>query len=155
MSARPRKLSSSNRRLSEPITSGIAPVLLPTVTVASAIASVSVADKLGVRLKARFPGLNVVGTCTPPFRPLTACEGKQLIAFVEHTKPDVFWVGLGSPKQERFMAQYCGKLDCRLMVGVGAAFNFHSGAVKEAPRWLRNTGLQWISTPRNDDRSET
>ncbi len=103
-----------------------------------------VADQLGTRLKARFPGLNVVGTCTPPFRPLTASEEKQLIAFVEQTKPDVFWVGLGSPKQERFMAQYCGKLDCRLMVGVGAAFDFHSGAVKEAPRWLRNTGLQWV-----------
>jgi N-acetylglucosaminyldiphosphoundecaprenol N-acetyl-beta-D-mannosaminyltransferase len=103
-----------------------------------------VADQLGARLKARFPDLNVVGTCTPPFRPLTAGEEKQLIAFVEQTKPDVFWVGLGSPKQERFMAQYCGKLNCRLMVGVGAAFDFHSGAVKETPRWVRDIGMQWF-----------
>jgi N-acetylglucosaminyldiphosphoundecaprenol N-acetyl-beta-D-mannosaminyltransferase len=103
-----------------------------------------IADQLSVRLTALFPGLGVAGTYTPPFRPLTAVEEKQLIALVEQTKPDVFWVGLGSPKQERFMAQYCGKLDCRLMVGVGAAFDFHSGAVKEAPKWMRNSGFQWL-----------
>jgi N-acetylglucosaminyldiphosphoundecaprenol N-acetyl-beta-D-mannosaminyltransferase len=103
-----------------------------------------IADRLSARLTALFPGLNVAGTYTPPFRPLTAIEEKQLIAHVEQTKPDVFWVGLGSPKQERFMAQYCGKLDCKLMVGVGAAFDFHSGAVKEAPRWMRKSGFQWL-----------
>jgi N-acetylglucosaminyldiphosphoundecaprenol N-acetyl-beta-D-mannosaminyltransferase len=103
-----------------------------------------IADQLSARLTALFPGLNVAGTHTPPFRPLTAVEEQQLIALVGQTKPDVFWVGLGSPKQERFMAQYSGKLKCRLMVGVGAAFDFHSGAVKEAPRWLRNSGFQWL-----------
>ena len=103
-----------------------------------------IADRLSSQLTVLFPGLNVAGTYTPPFRPLTVDEEQELFALVERTKPDVFWVGLGSPKQERFMARYCGKLDCKLMVGVGAAFDFHSGAVKEAPRWLQKTGLQWI-----------
>jgi N-acetylglucosaminyldiphosphoundecaprenol N-acetyl-beta-D-mannosaminyltransferase len=103
-----------------------------------------IADQLSDRLTALFPGLRVAGTYTPPFRHLTAVDEEQLTALVERTKPDVFWVGLGSPKQERFMAQYCGKLECRLMVGVGAAFDFHSGALKEAPRWMRNSGFQWL-----------
>ena len=103
-----------------------------------------IADRLSARLIALLPGLNVVGTYTPPFRPLNSVEEQELTALVEQAKPDVVWVGLGSPKQERFMAQYSGKLECRLMVGVGAAFDFHSGAVKEAPRWMRNSGFQWL-----------
>jgi N-acetylglucosaminyldiphosphoundecaprenol N-acetyl-beta-D-mannosaminyltransferase len=103
-----------------------------------------IAERLSARLKQRFPGLDVVGTYAPPFRPLSDREEEQLTALVEEAKPDIFWVGLGSPKQERFMAQHCGKLTCKLMVGVGAAFDFHSGAIKEAPRWLHGTGLQWV-----------
>ncbi len=102
-----------------------------------------VAEKLQTRLTRKFPGLQVVGTYTPPFRPLTPAEEAKLAAQVEGAKPDVFWVGLGTPKQERFMAQHRGKLRCPLMVGVGAAFDFHSGSVREAPRWLHSTGLQW------------
>lgn len=103
-----------------------------------------IVERLSARLRNLFPGLHIVGTYTPPFRPLTAGEELRLFQLVERVKPDVIWVGLGSPKQERFMAQYCEKLDCRLMVGVGAAFDFHSGAKKEAPRWLQNAGLQWL-----------
>jgi N-acetylglucosaminyldiphosphoundecaprenol N-acetyl-beta-D-mannosaminyltransferase len=103
-----------------------------------------IVERLSARLKDRFPYLNIVGIYSPPFRPLTADEEEQLFKLVEEAKPDVVWVGLGSPKQERFMAQYFEKLDCRLLVGVGAAFDFHSGAVKEAPRWLQNSGLQWF-----------
>jgi N-acetylglucosaminyldiphosphoundecaprenol N-acetyl-beta-D-mannosaminyltransferase len=102
-----------------------------------------VAEKLQTRLTRKFPGLQVVGTYTPPFRPLTPVEEAKLTAQVEQAEPDVFWVGLGAPKQERFMAQHCGILRCPLMVGVGAAFDFHSGTVREAPRWLHSTGLQW------------
>jgi N-acetylglucosaminyldiphosphoundecaprenol N-acetyl-beta-D-mannosaminyltransferase len=103
-----------------------------------------IAERLSTRLKERFPGLDVVGIYTPPFRPLSDGEEQELARLVSATKPDIFWVGLGSPKQERFMARYCGRLSCNLMVGVGAAFDFHSGAIKEAPRWLHKTGLQWL-----------
>jgi N-acetylglucosaminyldiphosphoundecaprenol N-acetyl-beta-D-mannosaminyltransferase len=103
-----------------------------------------VAKQLVQSLSHRFPGLQVVGTYTPPFRPLNGPEERELAALVAQTKPDFFWVGIGSPKQERFMAKYCGKLDTRIMVGVGAAFDIHSGNVKEAPKWVRSSGLQWL-----------
>lgn len=103
-----------------------------------------IAERLSARLKERFPGLDVVGTYTPPFRPLSDGEEQELARQVDEAKPDIFWVGLGSPKQERFMALHCGSLSCSLMVGVGAAFDFHSGAIKEAPLWLHKTGLQWM-----------
>lgn len=103
-----------------------------------------VADRLAEVLKERFPGLQVVGTYVPPFRPLTADEEAELVARVASAKPDLFWVGLGLPKQERFMAQYCGRLDTKLMIGVGAAFDIHAGLVKEAPQWLKRAGLQWL-----------
>jgi N-acetylglucosaminyldiphosphoundecaprenol N-acetyl-beta-D-mannosaminyltransferase len=103
-----------------------------------------VTERLAFELSKRFPGLQVVGTYTPPFRPLNPCEELELEALVAEAKPDVFWVGLGSPKQERFMAQYCGRLEAKLMVGVGAAFDIHSGNVKEAPKWLKTAGLQWL-----------
>lgn len=103
-----------------------------------------IAERLSARLKERFPGLDVVGIYTPPFRSLSDGEEQELALQVNEAKPDIFWVGLGSPKQERFMAQHCGRLSCKLMVGVGAAFDFHGGAIREAPRWLHKTGLQWI-----------
>ena len=103
-----------------------------------------VADLLARKLTARFPGLQVVGTYAPPFRPLTSCEEEDLESKVRQTKPDIFWVGIGSPKQERFMAKYCGRLEAKLMVGVGAAFDIHAGLVREAPQWLKKLGLQWL-----------
>lgn len=103
-----------------------------------------VADRLAAKLTAKFPGLQVVGTYAPPFRSLTAAEEKELEARMAETRPDIFWVGLGLPKQERFMAEYCGRLDAKLMIGVGAAFDIHAGLVKEAPQWLKNAGLQWM-----------
>lgn len=103
-----------------------------------------VADQLARKLQAKFPGLEVAGTYAPPFRSLTAVEERELEAQVGKARPDVFWVGLGLPKQERFMAQYCGRLNAKLMIGVGAAFDIHAGLVKEAPQWLKNAGLQWL-----------
>jgi len=103
-----------------------------------------VAERLRAEMVGRFPGLQIVGHYTPPFRQLTRDEEEELAQLVAEAKPDVFWVGLGSPKQELFMAKYCGLLDVKLMVGVGAAFDFHSGRVKEAPEWIKKTGLQWI-----------
>jgi len=103
-----------------------------------------VAGRLAARLTERFPGLQIAGTFAPPFRDLTPAEETELKARVEEARTDVLWVGLGAPRQERFMAEHNGKLACALMAGVGAAFDFHSGMVKEAPRWLHNTGLQWV-----------
>jgi N-acetylglucosaminyldiphosphoundecaprenol N-acetyl-beta-D-mannosaminyltransferase len=102
-----------------------------------------VAEELKSKLSARFPGLRVVGTYTPPFRALNATEESVLSEMVAATRPDFFWVGLSTPKQERFMAAYLPKLDAKLMIGVGAAFDFHAGKVKQAPRWIQRSGLEW------------
>ncbi len=103
-----------------------------------------VAEKLRDSLVARFPGLQVSGTYTPPFRPLGREEEADLIAHVAAARPHIFWVGLSTPKQERFMARYVSRLNVPLMVGVGAAFDFHTGNLKEAPRWMKRSGLQWL-----------
>jgi N-acetylglucosaminyldiphosphoundecaprenol N-acetyl-beta-D-mannosaminyltransferase len=101
------------------------------------------ADLLKNRLEARYPGLKVVGTYCPPFRALNAEEEAALTAQVAAASPDFFWVGLSTPKQEKFMAQYLAKLDATLMLGVGAAFLFHAGRVRQAPRWMQRSGLEW------------
>lgn len=103
-----------------------------------------VADLLAKKLKEKFPKLEVAGTYTPPFRPLTGDEEKALQEKIQAAKPDIFWVGLSTPKQEKFMAEYLPKLDVTVMVGVGAAFDFHSGRVKQAPRWMQRSGLEWF-----------
>ena len=103
-----------------------------------------VADLLAQKLKARFPKLTVVGTFTPPFRPLTAEEVAKLQGQIAAVKPDILWVGLSTPKQEKFMAEFLPKLDVTLMVGVGAAFDFLSGRVRQAPRWMQRSGLEWF-----------
>jgi N-acetylglucosaminyldiphosphoundecaprenol N-acetyl-beta-D-mannosaminyltransferase len=103
-----------------------------------------VADTLKQKLTARFPGLEVVGTFTPPFRPLDETEAAALRADIARTRPDVVWVGLGTPKQERFMARHARELDAGVLIGVGAAFDFHSGRVRQAPRWMQRSGLEWL-----------
>ncbi|HEY6169879.1 MAG TPA: WecB/TagA/CpsF family glycosyltransferase, partial [Verrucomicrobiae bacterium] len=102
------------------------------------------AEELKRRLTERFPGLQIVGVYEPPFRPLDAGEERALIEQVRAARPDILWVGLSTPKQERFMAEYLPKLDVTLMVGVGAAFDFHSGRAKQAPRWMQRCGLEWF-----------
>lgn len=102
-----------------------------------------VADDLAAKLTARMPGLTVVGTYTPPFRPLNEREEEELTRQVAEARPDCFWVGLSTPKQERFMAAYGSKLDATLMFGVGAAFDFHTGRVPQAPSTLQKAGLEW------------
>jgi len=96
------------------------------------------------KLKERFPDIQLVGTYEPPWRPLEAAEETALREQVRQARPDVLWVGLSTPKQERFMAEYLPRLEVTLMVGVGAAFDFHSGKVKQAPRWMQNLGLEWL-----------
>ena len=103
-----------------------------------------VAGDLANKLRRRFAGLQIVGTYTPPFRPLTADEDREVAAMLKACKPDVIWVGLSTPKQERFMAQYLHRLDTKLMIGVGAAFDVHTGHIKDAPAWVQAAGLQWL-----------
>ena len=103
-----------------------------------------VAEELAAALQARFPGLRVVGTYTPPFRPLSEQERTELRARVAEVRPDFFWVGLSTPKQERFMAEFYDELDTRVMCGVGAAFDLHTGHMQDAPSWMKRAGLQWF-----------
>lgn len=103
-----------------------------------------VAEQLGARLAARFPGLRVAGSFTPPFRALTPEELSALRADVARTRPDVIWVGLSTPKQERFMAAHAPLLDAGVLIGVGAAFDFHTQRVRQAPRWMQRSGLEWF-----------
>jgi len=103
-----------------------------------------VAELLAQKLKAKFPKLQVVGTFTPPFRALNETEVNFLQAQVAAARPDIFWVGLSTPKQEKFMAEFLPKLDATLLIGVGAAFDFHSGRVRQAPRWMQRSGLEWL-----------
>ena len=103
-----------------------------------------VAEELRDALIERFPGLQIVGTYTPPFRPLNADEEDDLRRQLESSQADVLWCGLSTPKQERFMAAYSGRLPIKLMVGVGAAFDLLSGNLSEAPGWMKSAGLQWL-----------
>jgi N-acetylglucosaminyldiphosphoundecaprenol N-acetyl-beta-D-mannosaminyltransferase len=111
-----------------------------------------VAEALKRRLEQRFPGIQIVGTYTPPFRPLTAEEQQELARIVRAAKPDLFWVGLSTPKQEKFMAQYWQQLDATLFFGVGAAFDFHAGKVRQAPLWIQRSGLEWLFRLASDPR---
>ncbi len=103
-----------------------------------------VADSLAEKLKTRFPKMQIVGSYTPPFRPLNPEEENDLREKIRTAQVDIVWVGLSTPKQEKFMAEYLPKLDTTLMVGVGAAFDFLSGRVKQAPRWMQRSGLEWF-----------
>jgi N-acetylglucosaminyldiphosphoundecaprenol N-acetyl-beta-D-mannosaminyltransferase len=102
-----------------------------------------VAELLRSVLTLRFPGLQIVGTYTPPFRPLNAQEETELYQRLLESRADVLWCGISTPKQERFMAEYIAKLPVRLMVGVGAAFDLNAGLLKDSPVWVRRCGLQW------------
>ncbi|HVT82285.1 MAG TPA: WecB/TagA/CpsF family glycosyltransferase [Phycisphaerae bacterium] len=112
-----------------------------------------IAARMADNLKQLYPGLAVAGTHSPPFRALTSDEDLEIISMINSTKPDVVWVGLGAPKQEKWMLDHLGKIDAAAMIGVGAAFDFHSGNVKWAPGWVRRCGLEWahrlIENPRS------
>ena len=102
-----------------------------------------VGECLAARLGARFPGLSVAGLFSPPFRPLSADEDGALVDCINAARPDIVWVGLSTPKQERWMAAHVGRLDAPVLIGVGAAFDFHAGVKRQAPRWMQRSGLEW------------
>ena len=103
-----------------------------------------VAESLASRLRDEFPGLHVAGTHSPPFRTVTEEEDAALIEKINLARPDIVWVGLGAPKQEKWMAAHVGRVEAAAMIGVGAAFDFHSGNVRWAPPWVRWLGLEWL-----------
>ena len=102
------------------------------------------AERLAERLGERFDGLQIVGTWSPPFRDLTAAEELAMIDRIASSKPDIVWVGLSTPKQERWMARYIGRLPAAVLIGVGAAFDMHAGVKKQAPPWMQRSGLEWL-----------
>jgi N-acetylglucosaminyldiphosphoundecaprenol N-acetyl-beta-D-mannosaminyltransferase len=103
-----------------------------------------VAEMLRDRLVTRFPGLKVVGVLSPPFRAMNKKEEIYFHNLIEELSPDIIWVGLSTPKQERWMAAHIGKLNTKVMIGVGAAFDFHTGLVRQAPKWMQRSGLEWL-----------
>ena len=105
--------------------------------------STAVVDELVRRIWQRFPGLNVSFAFAPPFRPLSAEEDRKVIEGIEDSKTDILFVGLGCPKQERWIAEHRKSLSC-VMVGVGAAFDFHAGRKAQAPAWMQVSGLEWL-----------
>lgn len=103
-----------------------------------------VPEELAARLTARFPGLDVVGCLSPPFHALSPEEDAEVVATINSTQPDIVWVGLSTPKQEQWMAGHLGRVEAKVMIGVGAAFDFHSGRKRQAPRWMQRSGLEWL-----------
>ena len=103
-----------------------------------------VAEKLAEVLTHRYPLLQVAGTYCPPFRSLAPEEDEAIVATINKTKPDIVWVGLGAPKQERWMAEHVNRIPGAVLIGVGAAFDFHTGRKAQAPRWMQHSGLEWL-----------
>jgi N-acetylglucosaminyldiphosphoundecaprenol N-acetyl-beta-D-mannosaminyltransferase len=103
-----------------------------------------VAEELRLALIRKFPALNIVGSYSPPFRELTPEEDSTVCKIINAARPDIVWVGLGSPKQDLWMHDHRTRVDAAVLHGVGAAFDFLSGRVKQAPRWMMRMGLEWL-----------
>lgn len=103
-----------------------------------------VPELLAQKLSRRFPGLKVAGAYSPPFRPLTSAEDTEIIEQINQAAPDVVWVGLGTPKQDLWMAAHRDSLTAPVLIGVGAAFDFHTGRIPQASRWMQRSGLEWL-----------
>jgi N-acetylglucosaminyldiphosphoundecaprenol N-acetyl-beta-D-mannosaminyltransferase len=95
-------------------------------------------------LRLRHPGVRIVGGYAPPFRPLTQAEEDAVVTDIERTGAEVVWVGIGVPKQEKWMARITERLPGCVLVAVGAAFDFHGGLIPQAPRWMQRYGLEWL-----------
>ena len=100
-------------------------------------------ELLQKKLMEKYPEIQIAGMYSPPFRPLTEEEDKVIIERINETKPDFVWVGLGAPKQEKWMAAHQGKID-GLMLGVGAGFDYYAENIKRAPMWMQKHNLEWV-----------
>jgi len=99
--------------------------------------------ELALRMRRRHPGIKIVGGYSPPFRALTEREEDTILRQIEDARPDVLWVGIGVPKQEKWMARVRDRVEVPVMCGVGAAFDFHAGRISQAPPWMQERGLEW------------
>lgn len=108
--------------------------------------------RLTQSLRERFPGLRIAGSWSPPFRQLSERELDDVAARINRTQPDVVWVGIGVPKQEKWMAAMRERLDAPVLIGVGAAFDFHAGLIPQAPGWMQRAGLEWAFRLRQEPR---
>jgi N-acetylglucosaminyldiphosphoundecaprenol N-acetyl-beta-D-mannosaminyltransferase len=100
-------------------------------------------ELLQERLCERYPGLRIAGGHSPPFRALSAAEEQAVVDEINASGADIVWVGTGQPKQEKWMQRMRPRLSAPMLVGVGAAFDFHAGLVPQAPRWMQRSGLEW------------
>jgi N-acetylglucosaminyldiphosphoundecaprenol N-acetyl-beta-D-mannosaminyltransferase len=107
-------------------------------------ASPAVLDALTTRLQRRYPGLIIAGTYAPPFGLVDRVEDELIVERIKQASPDIVWVGLSTPKQERWMAEHVDRIGAPALIGVGAAFDFHSGFKRQAPRWMQRNGLEWL-----------
>lgn len=103
-----------------------------------------IARELEEQLLARFPSVKIAGIYTPPFGPMSHDHEIEFVNLVNRLQPDIIWVGISTPKQERFMAHYLPLLNTTLMFGVGAAFDFHTGRIADCADWIKCAGLQWF-----------
>jgi N-acetylglucosaminyldiphosphoundecaprenol N-acetyl-beta-D-mannosaminyltransferase len=101
-------------------------------------------DKIEAYLSKRFEGVNVVGKYSPPFRSLTMEEDNAVCEMINCARPDFLWVGLGSPKQDVWISEHRERIRGTIMVASGAAFDFFSGRIKQAPQWIREAGFEWL-----------
>ena len=105
---------------------------------------VGVAEKLKETLVSSVPRLQVVGTFCPPFRQMTPAEDSAVVDMINAARPHIVWVGLSTPKQERWMAAHLGRVEAPVMIGVGAAFDFLTGTKRQAPKWMQRHALEWL-----------
>ena len=100
-------------------------------------------DALKDKLSEKYPKMKIAGMYSPPFRPMTEEEDREAVERINAARPDFIWVGLGAPKQEKWMADHAGRV-CGVMLGVGAGFDFHAGTVKRAPKWMQEICMEWL-----------
>ena len=103
-----------------------------------------VAEALAARLARRYPGMRVAGTLSPPFRALSRSESESIAESINAAGPDYVWVGLGTPKQDLWVASNRPRLHAAALLAVGAAFDFHAGRRRRAPKWMQKTGIEWV-----------
>jgi N-acetylglucosaminyldiphosphoundecaprenol N-acetyl-beta-D-mannosaminyltransferase len=111
-----------------------------------------VIERLAQNLQQQCPAINIVGAYSPPFRLLTPDEDDEVVRQINITDPHIIWIGLSTPKQEYWMANHLGKILAPVMIGVGAAFDFHAGTKRQAPRWMQRIGMEWLFRLCNEPR---
>lgn len=141
------------RRTTNPVQSRVyGPDLMISVIEAAATDNVGIGllggkpkvlAELSGRLEAQFPNVRILFSLSPPFRALDKNEDAQIVRDINQSGARILFVGLGCPRQEIWMSEHAGKVRC-VMIGVGAAFDFHAGAVRQAPSWMQNVGLEWV-----------